>query len=70
MDRTERFYKIDQLLKSSRIVPLSVFIAELIVSRSTVKRDIEYLRDRLLDGRDHASDEVLGPQILYVKGAA
>jgi len=48
LDRTERFYKIDQLLKSRRMVPLSVFITELGVSRSTVKRDIEYLRDRLL----------------------
>jgi len=67
LDRTERFYKIDQLLKSRRIVPLSVFITELGVSRSTVKRDIEYLRDRLLDGRDQASDEVLGPRSLRDK---
>lgn len=48
MDRTERFYKIDQLLKSRRVVPLSVFIDEMGVSRSTVKQDIEYLRDRML----------------------
>jgi len=49
MDRTERFYKIDQLLKESknRCVPLCRFIAELEVSRSTIKRDIEYLRYRL-----------------------
>lgn len=48
MDRTERFYKIDQLLKSRRVVPLSLFIDEMSVSRSTVKRDIEYMRDRML----------------------
>lgn len=47
MDRTERFYKIDHLLQSRRATPLSVLIEELGVSRATVKRDLEYLRDRL-----------------------
>ena len=47
MDRTERFYKIDHLLQSRRATPLSVLIDELSVSRATVKRDLEYLRDRL-----------------------
>ncbi|MBN2333824.1 MAG: YafY family transcriptional regulator [Deltaproteobacteria bacterium] len=47
MDRTERFYKIDLLLKEKTSVPLSRFMEELEVSRSTVKRDLEYLRDRL-----------------------
>lgn len=47
MDRTERFYKIDQLLRSRRVVPLNVFLEELEVSRATFKRDLDYLRDRL-----------------------
>ncbi len=47
MDRTERFYKIQQLLDERRAAPISLFIDELGVSRATVKRDLEYLRDRL-----------------------
>ncbi len=47
MDRTERFYKIDQLLGERRIVPFSVFAEKLGVSRATIKRDLEYLRNRL-----------------------
>ena len=47
MDRTERFYKIDQFLKERRAVPLAVLVEELDVSRATIKRDLEYLRDRL-----------------------
>ncbi len=47
MDRTERFYKIDQLLHEHRIVPFSTFAASLGVSRATIKRDLEYLRNRL-----------------------
>ncbi|MCX8017332.1 MAG: WYL domain-containing protein [Rhodocyclaceae bacterium] len=47
MNRTERFYKIDQLLHERRVVPLAVFLEELGVSRATLKRDLEYLRERL-----------------------
>ena len=47
MDRTERFYKIDRLLRQRSAVSMRRFIEELEVSKSTVKRDIEYLRDRL-----------------------
>ncbi len=47
MDRTERFYRIDQLLNERRVVPLGVFLEDLGVSRATFKRDLEYLRDRL-----------------------
>ena len=47
MDRTERFYKIDKLLKEIKSVPLRRFMDELEVSKSTIKRDLEYLRDRL-----------------------
>ena len=49
VDRTERFYKIDQLLQSRRpgVVPISTFLEELDVSLATFKRDLEYMRDRL-----------------------
>ena len=47
MDRTERFYRIDQLLNEHRVVALATFLTELGVSRATFKRDLEYLRDRL-----------------------
>jgi predicted DNA-binding transcriptional regulator YafY len=47
MDRTERFYRIDQLLNEHRVVPVGVFLEELGISLATFKRDLEYLRDRL-----------------------
>lgn len=47
MDRTERFYKIDNLLHVNAVVPITRFLLELEVSRATFKRDIEYMRDRL-----------------------
>jgi predicted DNA-binding transcriptional regulator YafY len=46
MNRTERFYKIDQMLHERRVVPITAFLEELDVSRATFKRDMEYLRDR------------------------
>lgn len=47
MDRTERFYRIDQLLNDRRSVALNTFVDDLGVSRATVKRDLEYMRERL-----------------------
>jgi predicted DNA-binding transcriptional regulator YafY len=47
MDRTERFYKIDNLLHANPVVPVGRFLKELEVSLATFKRDIEYMRDRL-----------------------
>lgn len=47
MDRTERFYKIDRLLRQNRHVPISRFLEELDISLATFKRDIEYMRSRL-----------------------
>ena len=46
MDRSERFYKIEQMLRERRIVPLGDFLDTLGVSRATFKRDLEYMRDR------------------------
>lgn len=47
MDRTERFYRIDRLLRESRVVTIDRFLDDLSVSRATFKRDLEYMRDRL-----------------------
>lgn len=47
MDRTERFYKIDQLVRARGVVPFDTLLKELEVSRATLKRDLQYLRDRL-----------------------
>lgn len=47
MDRSERFYKIDQMIAGRGIVPLNDFLSELDISLATFKRDLEYLRDRL-----------------------
>lgn len=47
MDRTERFYRIDRLLRENRVVTIDRFLEQLSVSRATFKRDLEYMRDRL-----------------------
>ena len=47
MDRTERFMKIDLLLQRRKATSLALMIEELEISRATVKRDIEYMRDRM-----------------------
>ena len=47
MNRTERFYRIDQLLASSQAVAKQTLLDELEISWATLKRDIAYMRDRL-----------------------
>ena len=47
MDRTERFYKIELLLRSRGCIHFDALQAELDVSPATLKRDLQYLRDRL-----------------------
>jgi len=47
MDRTERFYRIQQLLHQNRTVTVDRFLRELEVSLATFKRDLEYMRSRL-----------------------
>jgi predicted DNA-binding transcriptional regulator YafY len=47
MDRTERFYKIELLLRSRGCVGFDALLAELAISPATLKRDLQYLRDRL-----------------------
>src|SRR3954469_10449284 len=46
MDRLERFYKIDQLLKERKSVSFADFKRELGMSPASVKRDLEYMRER------------------------
>ena len=48
MDRTERFHLIDQMLSNQRVVTRAQFLEALEVSPATFKRDLEYLRDRLM----------------------
>lgn len=47
MNQTERFYKIDQLLNERVVVSFQELLDNLEVSRATLKRDLQYLRDRL-----------------------
>jgi predicted DNA-binding transcriptional regulator YafY len=47
MERTERFYKIQNLLRQRKLVSTQTFLEELEVSRATFKRDLEYLKDRM-----------------------
>jgi len=47
MDRTERFYKIEHLIRSRGCVSFADLLAELEVSPATLKRDLAYLRERL-----------------------
>lgn len=47
MDRTERFYKIELLIRNRGSVPFSALLEELEVSPATLKRDLDYLRSRM-----------------------
>ncbi len=47
MDRTERFYTIDRMLRGRQGTTLRHMMEEMEVSRATVRRDLEYMRDRL-----------------------
>lgn len=47
MDRTERFYKIEHLIRSRGCVSFAALIETLEVSPATLKRDLAYLRERL-----------------------
>jgi len=46
MERLERFYKIDQLLKDRKVVSFAAFMDELRISRASVRRDLEFMRSR------------------------
>lgn len=47
MDRTERFYKIEMLIRNRQSVSFQALRDELEVSPATLKRDLQYLRERM-----------------------
>src|SRR6201991_1886767 len=47
MDRTERFYRIELLIRSRAGVSFDELRKELEVSPATLKRDLQYMRDRM-----------------------
>ena len=47
MNKTERIFKIEQLIAARKLVSFKVLQGELEVSRATLKRDLEYLRSRM-----------------------
>ena len=47
MDRTERFYRIEMLIRNRGLVSFETLLDDLEVSRATLKRDLQYLRERL-----------------------
>lgn len=47
MDRTERFYKIELLIRNRGGISFQALLSELEVSRATLKRDLQYLRERM-----------------------
>lgn len=47
MNQTERLYKIEQILHDRRLASFAELQEELEVSRATLKRDLQFLRDRL-----------------------
>lgn len=47
MDRTERFYKIEMMIRANRSVSFDELLAGVEVSRATLKRDLQYLRSRM-----------------------
>jgi predicted DNA-binding transcriptional regulator YafY len=47
MDRTERFYKIELLIRNRGGASFQTLLGELEVSPATLKRDLQYLRERM-----------------------
>jgi predicted DNA-binding transcriptional regulator YafY len=47
VDRTERFYTIERMLRTQGVVSFAALAERLEVSRATLKRDLEYMRSRL-----------------------
>jgi predicted DNA-binding transcriptional regulator YafY len=56
MNRSERFYLIDQLLTERRVVSRLELMDELSISWATLKRDLAYLKDRFNAPIIHDSD--------------
>ena len=56
MDRTERFYKIDQMLQGGLSVSFAKLQESLGISRAQLKRDLTYMRDRFNAPIDYDRD--------------
>ena len=72
MDRTERFYLIDALLRQAPGITRTRLCAEIGISRATLTRDIAYMRDRLFapivfdkDGEGYRFDPAQDPDGRY-----
>ncbi|WP_077032704.1 YafY family protein [Pelomonas sp. KK5] len=57
MDRTERFYKIEMMIRSRGCVSFKDLKEALEVSPATLKRDLAYLRERMDAPIDYDADE-------------
>jgi predicted DNA-binding transcriptional regulator YafY len=66
MSNTDRLYRIESLIKQRGQVTLESLMAELEVSRATLKRDLAYLRDRM--GAPIEYDRFLGGYTLRQEG--
>jgi predicted DNA-binding transcriptional regulator YafY len=66
MGNTDRLYRIESLIKQRGQVTLESLMAELEVSRATLKRDLAYLRDRM--GAPIEYDRFLGGYTLRQEG--
>lgn len=65
MAKTARVYKIEMLIRNRGCVSFRTLLEELEVSPATLKRDLEYLRDRLGAPIEYDRDENgyrLGPE--------
>jgi predicted DNA-binding transcriptional regulator YafY len=69
MNRTERIYKINELLRAHKVVSFATLLAKVEVSRSTLKRDLKYLRERLNNPITH-HDDLGGYRIEPTQGQA
>ena len=79
MNKTERIFKIEQLIAARGVISFGDLQQELEVSRATLKRDLEYLRSRMktpilydreaggyrLDGRHDAAARVEFPGLWF-----
>ena len=56
MNKTERIFKIEQMIASRQGVTFKAMLEELEVSRATLRRDLEYLRSRMKTPIDYDLD--------------
>ena len=47
MNQTERYYRIDQLIQETGCISFKALMQRLEISRATLKRDLQHMRDRL-----------------------